>query len=133
MALSYAEYKNMNMEALSIVRVMLTEVEHHGVQPTVEDLSAIEQMSYERAGLTERPADIVSSKGFLGFMMMVSTYPEEFAADIDFWVDCQIIAMQVVDMLSAGQDSDMVSVVQAQPDVVMAKRFILNPTSIIKG
>lgn len=133
MSLSYTEYKTMNTIALTAVTAMLEASEESGIQPGVEELATVEQVSYERAGLTNRPAEIAAVKGFLGFMMMVSTYPAEFAEDIDFWIECHSVGLSSLEAITAGQDPEVTEIIMANPDVVMAKRFIINPSSIIKG
>lgn len=133
MALSYTEYKELNGIALESIKAMLESYEQTGLQPSIEQVSMIEYESYRHSGLEDRMADVMSTRGFLGFIMMVNTHPGEFYKDIDFWVECHLIGIRVLEAVSAGQDQEMVDILLSVPDVVMSKRFVINPSSIIKG
>lgn len=133
MALSYTEYKNFQELVLAGMRVAVEAAEGDGVVDfDIMLVPEVAAKAAEACGLQDRPADINSTKGFLGFMMMVSSYPEEFSADRDFWVECHVMGMRAFELIATSMPEKFVEVAHADPDVVMAKRFIVNPEMLIK-
>lgn len=129
---NYQEYKALQEV---VVAGMLAAINHSEETSLIPDDTIAMQLAtaaVDACGFTDRLVDLNSAKGFLGFMVMVGHYPEEFSADRDFWVRVHSVGKRLLDIMVSGSDPELVEIVMADPDVVMAVQFIINPNLIIK-
>lgn len=135
MALSYEEYKELNSIGLAAAKAAVDTYNNEGAVIDMMTAQVINERAISACSFwaEDRVGDMISVKGFLGFMMMVQSYPEEFAEDKQFWVECYATCTALLDAMAAGEDPLVHTVITNDPEYVMGRRFVINPNSIIRG
>lgn len=129
---NYQEYKQLQELSLAGMKAAIAESNESGIVPEMNLAGTMMATIVEALGWEDRLADFNSVKGFLGFMLMVSRFPNEFNEDKAFWVEVHVVGCQLMDMMVQGQDPELVEIIMSDPDVVMGKRFIVNSAIVIK-
>ena len=130
---NYTEYKTLHMAVTAGLEAAIVIHESGNGGLTLETPGEISVAAIEACNFTDRMADVMGTKGFLGFMRMIDEYPVEFKEDLDEWVRVHTVSKRCIDILLSEGDEDIAPIVRSDVDVVYTLRFIINPTRFIKG
>lgn len=130
---NYTEYKMFSTASAAGLEAAIVIHESGNGDLTLDTPLNIITATLDMCGFSDRTADIIGVKGFLGFLNMVESYPVEFKEDIDEWVRVYAIGKRFSDILLAGESEEVRNIVMSDPDVIYSLRFIINPRRFIKG
>lgn len=130
--LNYVEYKNLCAAGMAGIAAASKHTIESNMVLSASVMSEIASMSIEATGLSDRLTDVVSSRGYLGFLIMVSRFPDLFYMDRGFWLDYHLACRDLTIMTLEGADKETIELTEASPEYVMVTLFIENPSTVIK-